>query len=84
MLSLPWVGITLEFLWRNLGETVQGAVRCDNDIIMGMITPNYYRVIVNPNLTLLFFSYCTTLGLELDDYWVGYRTYWSMFWYLRN
>ena len=83
MLSLPSVGITLEFLWRNLDKSVQG-VRYDNDIIMGMIVPTYYRVIVNPNLTLLFFSYCTTLDLELDHRGVGHLTSWSIFWYLRS
>lgn len=84
MLSLPCVGTTLEFLWRNLDESIQGGVGYDNDIIMGMIMPTYYRVIVNPNLTLLFFSYCMTLDLELGHHGVGHLTYWSIFWYLRN
>lgn len=84
VLTLPCVGVTLEFLWRNLDGSVQGGVRYDNNIIMGMIVPTYYRVIVNPNLALLFFSYCTTLGLELDCHGVGHLTCWSIFWYLRN
>lgn len=37
MLSLPYTGVTLRFLRRNLGESVQGGVRYDGDIILGMV-----------------------------------------------
>lgn len=38
-------------------------------MIMGMIVVTCCRI--NPNLTLLFFSYCMTLDLELDHHGVG-------------
>lgn len=43
MPSLPCVGVTLRFLWRNLDESVQGGVRYDSDIILGMVVLTYYR-----------------------------------------
>lgn len=63
VLSLPCVSITLEFWWRNVAEKGQGGVRCDNDRIMGVIVPPYYRVMASPDLTLLCFSYFSTLDL---------------------
>jgi len=69
VLSLPCVGITREFLRRNLNESVQGGVRCDNDVIIEVIMPAYSRVIVNPHLTLLFFSFCTTICFRIRSSW---------------